>query len=196
MFLAADGESGKRFGNETVRVTDTLVSVAAEQDIAVIAVDPAYTNRWGAQHGQQPLPRRRAQLPGRPTTTAAIVVSIGPPRPDRAPAGARKPAPASPDHGHAPCTGRGAKAGDRDIQHCSAVPAVTGHGPKTHSCPVIRNGRNRPLGARRVRGHVRRANSRRRPTGRRAKDPPRSHPDVRHFRARGRPSAVAPGRQP
>uniref|UniRef100_UPI00122E6A47 IS200/IS605 family accessory protein TnpB-related protein n=1 Tax=Streptomyces tailanensis TaxID=2569858 RepID=UPI00122E6A47 len=32
-----------------------LVSMAAELGIPVIAVDPAYTSRWGAQHWQKPL---------------------------------------------------------------------------------------------------------------------------------------------
>jgi hypothetical protein len=31
------------------------VAMAAEQNVAVVAVDPAYTSRWGAQHWQQPL---------------------------------------------------------------------------------------------------------------------------------------------
>ncbi|WP_405525475.1 transposase [Streptomyces canus] len=39
----------------TAKLKARLVSMAAEQDIAVIAVDPAYTSRWGAQHWQQPL---------------------------------------------------------------------------------------------------------------------------------------------
>ncbi|MCX4859737.1 transposase [Streptomyces canus] len=39
----------------TAKLRARLVSMAAEQDIAVVAVDPAYTSRWGAQHWQQPL---------------------------------------------------------------------------------------------------------------------------------------------
>ncbi|MFF1308759.1 IS200/IS605 family accessory protein TnpB-related protein [Streptomyces sp. NPDC058307] len=39
----------------TAKLKARLVSMAAEQDIAVVAVDPAYTSRWGAQHWQQPL---------------------------------------------------------------------------------------------------------------------------------------------
>ncbi|WSF53227.1 transposase [Streptomyces canus] len=50
----------KRFGRllsrfPTAKLKARLVSMAAEQDIAVVAVDPAYTSRWGAQHWQQPL---------------------------------------------------------------------------------------------------------------------------------------------
>lgn len=45
----------------TAKLKARLVSMAAEQDVAVVAVDPAYTSRWGAQHWQKPLttPRRK-----------------------------------------------------------------------------------------------------------------------------------------
>ncbi|MER5218985.1 IS200/IS605 family accessory protein TnpB-related protein [Streptomyces flaveus] len=45
----------------TARLKARLVSMAAEQDVAVVAVDPAYTSKWGAQHWQKPLttPRRK-----------------------------------------------------------------------------------------------------------------------------------------
>ncbi|MGW0629396.1 IS200/IS605 family accessory protein TnpB-related protein [Streptomyces sp. NPDC002758] len=39
----------------TARLKARLTAMAAEQDIAIVAVDPAYTSRWGAQHWQQPL---------------------------------------------------------------------------------------------------------------------------------------------
>ncbi|MGW0630727.1 IS200/IS605 family accessory protein TnpB-related protein [Streptomyces sp. NPDC002758] len=39
----------------TARLKARLTAMAVEQDIAVVAVDPAYTSRWGAQHWQQPL---------------------------------------------------------------------------------------------------------------------------------------------
>ncbi|WP_189986370.1 transposase [Streptomyces spinoverrucosus] len=39
----------------TAKLKARLVSMAAEQDIAIVAVDAAYTSRWGAQHWQQPL---------------------------------------------------------------------------------------------------------------------------------------------
>ncbi|MEU9288457.1 IS200/IS605 family accessory protein TnpB-related protein [Streptomyces sp. NPDC048275] len=39
----------------TAKLRARLVSMAAEQDIAIVAVDPAYTSRWGAQHWQKPL---------------------------------------------------------------------------------------------------------------------------------------------
>ncbi|MFI9587402.1 IS200/IS605 family accessory protein TnpB-related protein, partial [Streptomyces sp. NPDC052236] len=36
----------------TAKLKARLVSMAAEQDIAIVAVDPAYTSKWGAQHWQ------------------------------------------------------------------------------------------------------------------------------------------------
>jgi IS605 OrfB family transposase len=39
----------------TAKLRARLVSMAAVHGITVIAVDPAYTSRWGAQHWQQPL---------------------------------------------------------------------------------------------------------------------------------------------
>ncbi|MFB7026289.1 MULTISPECIES: hypothetical protein [unclassified Streptomyces] len=99
-FLTAGGEFGKRYGNETIRVTSDgevsiklpapladltnskygrkksfrqlisripagklralLLSMCAEADIVVVAVDPAYTSLGGAEHSQKPLstPRR------------------------------------------------------------------------------------------------------------------------------------------
>ncbi|HYS35612.1 MAG TPA: hypothetical protein VEO01_08255 [Pseudonocardiaceae bacterium] len=47
-------------GMPTGRLKARLVSMAAEQGVAIVAVDPAYTSRWGAQHWQRPLvtPRR------------------------------------------------------------------------------------------------------------------------------------------
>ncbi|MDG9709810.1 transposase [Streptomyces sp. DH10] len=57
----------------TAKLKARLVSMAAEQNIAIIAVDPAYTSRWGAQHWQQPL-----TTPHRDTTRHdAAAVAIG-----------------------------------------------------------------------------------------------------------------------
>ena len=46
---------GKRFrstvaGIPTARLRARLVAMAAEHNIAIVAVDPAYTSKWGAQH--------------------------------------------------------------------------------------------------------------------------------------------------
>ncbi|MEV6774071.1 hypothetical protein AB0N05_36100 [Nocardia sp. NPDC051030] len=42
-------------GMPTARLRARLVSMAAEHGIALIAVDPAYTSKWGARHWQKPL---------------------------------------------------------------------------------------------------------------------------------------------
>ncbi|MFE4959639.1 IS200/IS605 family accessory protein TnpB-related protein [Streptomyces sp. NPDC056653] len=48
-------------GMPTGKLKARLVSMAAEQGLAIVAVDPAYTSLWGAQHWQRPLatPRRK-----------------------------------------------------------------------------------------------------------------------------------------
>ncbi|MEV7914188.1 IS200/IS605 family accessory protein TnpB-related protein [Streptomyces griseus] len=42
-------------GIPTGKLKARLVSMAAEQGLAIIAVDPAYTSMWGGQHWQKPL---------------------------------------------------------------------------------------------------------------------------------------------
>ncbi|MFJ3086019.1 IS200/IS605 family accessory protein TnpB-related protein [Streptomyces sp. NPDC086838] len=42
-------------GLPTGKLKARLVSMAAEQGLAIVAVDPAYTSMWGAQHWQRPL---------------------------------------------------------------------------------------------------------------------------------------------
>ncbi|WP_327247852.1 IS200/IS605 family accessory protein TnpB-related protein [Streptomyces sp. NBC_01320] len=48
-------------GIPTGKLKARLVSMAAEQGLSIVAVDPAYTSMWGAQHWQKPLatPHRR-----------------------------------------------------------------------------------------------------------------------------------------
>ncbi|MFE7332466.1 IS200/IS605 family accessory protein TnpB-related protein, partial [Streptomyces sp. NPDC057565] len=48
-------------GIPTGRLKARLVSMAAEHGLSIVAVDPAYTTLWGAQHWQKPLttPRRK-----------------------------------------------------------------------------------------------------------------------------------------
>jgi IS605 OrfB family transposase len=60
-------------GIPTGRLKARLVSMAAEQGLAIVAVDPAYTSQWGAQHWQKPLatPRRHT------TRHDAASVAIG-----------------------------------------------------------------------------------------------------------------------
>jgi hypothetical protein len=54
------GRRGKKFrrtvaGIPTARFRERLGGMAHHQGLVVIAVDPAYTSRWGAQHWQRPL---------------------------------------------------------------------------------------------------------------------------------------------
>ncbi|MFG2022474.1 IS200/IS605 family accessory protein TnpB-related protein [Streptomyces sp. NPDC048825] len=126
----------------TARLKARLVSMAAEQDIAIVAVDPAYTSKWGAQHWQQPL-----TTPTRKTTRHdAAAVAIGrralghpirrrtaPPRTHQCDGYGHRTAQAGPETWRREETrpripgprtrcvppGRGAKAGDQRAQHRS-----------------------------------------------------------------------------
>ncbi|WP_445528751.1 IS200/IS605 family accessory protein TnpB-related protein [Streptomyces cyslabdanicus] len=60
-------------GMPTARLRARLVSMAAELSVAVVAVDPAYTSRWGTQHWQQPL----TTTTRKPTRHDAAAVAIG-----------------------------------------------------------------------------------------------------------------------
>jgi IS605 OrfB family transposase len=98
-------------GIPTGKFRDRLVAMAANRGLSVIAVDPAYTSKWGGQHWQKPL---QAASGGTVTRHHAASVAIGrralgcrigrreegprtrqwtgagqpSPRPDRAPGGA------------------------------------------------------------------------------------------------------------
>ncbi|MFH9978775.1 IS200/IS605 family accessory protein TnpB-related protein [Streptomyces sp. NPDC017179] len=60
-------------GMPTARLRARLMSMAAELGVAVVAVDPAYTSRWGAQHWQKPLASKNRK----PTRHDAAAVAIG-----------------------------------------------------------------------------------------------------------------------
>ncbi|MFH8500356.1 IS200/IS605 family accessory protein TnpB-related protein [Streptomyces coeruleorubidus] len=126
----------------TARLKARLMSMTAEQNIALVAVDPAYTSRWGAQHWQQPL-----TTPTRTTTRHdAAAVAIGrralghpirrrtaPPRDDQSDryghrtvhagletSGREGPRPRIPGpRSGVVLPGRGANAGDQRAQHRS-----------------------------------------------------------------------------
>ncbi|MEU1226328.1 IS200/IS605 family accessory protein TnpB-related protein [Streptomyces sp. NPDC005828] len=133
-------------GIPTGKLRARLVSMCAEVGIGVIAVDPAYTSRWGAEHWQKPLTGRKRQT----SRHAAAAVAIGrralghrirrravPPRDDQsdrrghrttqAPSGTRG------REGHRPRipgprtrsvrAGHGPNAVDQDTQHRSGRPA-------------------------------------------------------------------------
>lgn len=60
-------------GMPTSKLRARLISMAAEHGISVIAVDPAYTSKWGAQHWQKPLAAHHPQT----TRHHAASVAIG-----------------------------------------------------------------------------------------------------------------------
>ncbi|MHB2023607.1 MAG: nuclease/transposase family protein [Mycobacteriales bacterium] len=73
------GRRGKRFrrhisGLPTAKLRDRLTQMAYNAGVAVIAVDPAYTSKWGAEQWLSPL---KAQFPGKPLTghhAASVVI--------------------------------------------------------------------------------------------------------------------------
>ena len=60
-------------GMPTGKLRARLVSMAAELGIAIVAVDPAYTSKWGAQHWQKPLTSKNRKT----TRHDAAAVAIG-----------------------------------------------------------------------------------------------------------------------
>jgi IS605 OrfB family transposase len=60
-------------GMPTGRLRARLASMADQTGIAIIAVDPAYTSRWGAQHWQKPLTSKNRKT----TRHDAAAVAIG-----------------------------------------------------------------------------------------------------------------------
>lgn len=60
-------------GMPTARLRARLLAMATEAGIAIIAVDPAYTSKWGAQHWQKPLTAAHPQT----TRHHAASVAIG-----------------------------------------------------------------------------------------------------------------------
>jgi IS605 OrfB family transposase len=133
-------------GMPVARLRARLVSMAAELGIPVVAVDPAYTSKWGAQHWRKPL----TSTTRKPTRHDAAAVAIGrralghpvrrrtaPPPHDRSDRAGHRTVQAPPGvpgrEGPRPRIpgprtrsvppGRGAKAGDQDTQHRSGRPA-------------------------------------------------------------------------
>ncbi|MCF0080961.1 transposase [Streptomyces lomondensis] len=126
-----------------------LVSMAAELGITIVAVDPAYTSKWGAQHWQKPLtsnkrattrhdaaavaigrralghPIRRRTAPPRTHQSDGCghrTAQAGPGAPGREETRPRIPGPRT----RSVRTGCGANAGDQDAQHRSGRPAEHG----------------------------------------------------------------------
>ena len=61
-------------GLPTGRFRDRLVQMAANAGLAVIAVDPAYTSRWGAEHWLAPLRQQASPVPATGHHAAAVVI--------------------------------------------------------------------------------------------------------------------------
>ncbi|WSQ10957.1 transposase [Streptomyces sp. NBC_01231] len=130
----------------TAKLKARLMSMAAEQDLAIVAVDPAYTSRWGAQHWQKPLTTPTRTMSRHDAASIAIGRrALGypirrrttPPHDDQSDRRGHRTAQARPEtrrreetrpHIPGPRTGcappgRGAKAGDQGAQHRSGHPA-------------------------------------------------------------------------
>ncbi|MEU6713564.1 IS200/IS605 family accessory protein TnpB-related protein [Nonomuraea sp. NPDC046802] len=59
-------------GIPTGKLKARLASIATEMGVSIVAVDPAYTSRWGAQHWQQPLAAPRRTLTRHDAASIAI----------------------------------------------------------------------------------------------------------------------------
>ncbi|MFI0454013.1 IS200/IS605 family accessory protein TnpB-related protein [Actinomadura sp. 6N118] len=133
-------------GMPVARLRARLVSMAAELGIAIVAVDPAYTSKWGTQHWQQPTstPTRKtsrheaaAIAIGRRALAHPIRRRTAPPPHDQSDRAGHRTAQARPGARgreetrpripgpptRSAGTGSGANAGDQDTQHRSERPA-------------------------------------------------------------------------
>ncbi|MGW1674919.1 IS200/IS605 family accessory protein TnpB-related protein [Streptomyces sp. NPDC002324] len=113
-------------GMPTGKLRARLASMADQSGIAVIAVDPAYTSRWGAQHWQKPLTTTTCKT----TRHDAAAVAIG----RRAQGHSIRRRTAPPPHD------RSDRAGHRTVQADRRVPGREGTrpripGPRTRSVP-------------------------------------------------------------
>ena len=73
------GARGRRYralvaGLPARRFRDRLVQMAANKGLAVIAADPAYTSRWGAEHWLAPLQHQASPVPATGHHAAAVVI--------------------------------------------------------------------------------------------------------------------------
>ncbi|MFE5209651.1 IS200/IS605 family accessory protein TnpB-related protein [Streptomyces sp. NPDC056600] len=60
-------------GIPTARLKARIVNMAAEHGLTIVAVDPAYTSRWGAQHWKKPLTTANREM----TRHDAAAIAIG-----------------------------------------------------------------------------------------------------------------------
>jgi IS605 OrfB family transposase len=140
-------------GMPTGRLRARLTSMADATGITIIAVDPAYTSRWGAQHWQKPLTSTTRKTSrhdaasiaiGRRAQGHPIRRRTTPPRTHRSDGcghrtvqadsvtlGREEPRPPHPRTTHQMrATGRGANAGDQDTHNRSGCPQCPGMGPR------------------------------------------------------------------
>ncbi|UQT57812.1 transposase [Streptomyces durmitorensis] len=115
----------------TTKLAARLASMATEQHITVIAVDPAYTSKWGAQHWQKPM-----CTPTRKTTrhdAASIVIGR------RAQGhGARRRTAPPPHHQSDGVGHRTAQAAPHGLRREGTRPPRTGPPPRVVSPPGTR----------------------------------------------------------
>lgn len=76
------GNRGKRFrrtvhGLPTRRFRDRLVQMSANAGLLVVAVDPAYTSKWGGEHWQKPLQAERRKKVSRHHAAAVVIARRG-----------------------------------------------------------------------------------------------------------------------
>lgn len=74
------GKRGKHFrrtvaGIPTARFRERLCGMAYHRDLTVVAVDPAYTSRWGAQHWRTPLQQQTHQITVTRHHTASVTIA-------------------------------------------------------------------------------------------------------------------------
>jgi len=131
-------------GMPTAKLRARLVSMAAELGITVVAVDPAYTSRWGAQHWQKPLTGKDRKT----TRHHAAAVAIG----RRALGYPIRRRTAPPPHDQSD------RAGHRTVQATSGVPGREETrpripGPRTRSVGAGRGAKAGDQGAHNRSGH-------------------------------------------
>ncbi|MEB8341881.1 transposase [Streptomyces endophyticus] len=102
-------------GMPTGRLRARLVSMATTLGIALVAVDPAYTSKWGAQHWQKPLTNQKRKA----TRHEAAAVAIG----RRALGHPIRRRTAPPPHDQSD------RAGHRTVQAAPETPGREGHRP-------------------------------------------------------------------
>ncbi|MEV8036162.1 IS200/IS605 family accessory protein TnpB-related protein [Streptomyces sp. NPDC086182] len=149
----SDGKTRERFGRHkrfrqlihgipTGKVKARLVNMATEHGLFLVAVDPAYTSKWGAEHWKAPLTSKKRAM----TRHDAAGIAIGrralghpirrrtkPPRTHQSDGGGHRNVQAEPGtlereglrrtrHGTSPrraATGRAVNAGNQRVQHRS-----------------------------------------------------------------------------